>query len=130
MKSKAPLALMELLIMLLVFALAAGLCLQAFSTAKQTSVENAERDCAVFHAQNAAELLKYHSGDFTSTAQLLGGTVSNGVLTLHIDEHSMLLTITSNKSDTPLLGQATVTVASAEEEVLFSLPVAWQEAAS
>ena len=38
MRSKAPLVMMEQMIMLLVFALAAVLCLQAFTTSREISV--------------------------------------------------------------------------------------------
>ena len=46
MRSKAPLALMEQMVMVLVFALAAALCLQAFALADRISRQNAERDQA------------------------------------------------------------------------------------
>ena len=58
MRSKASLFLMEQLIMVLVFALAAALCLQVFVRSEEISVETARREEAVFLAQNAAELLK------------------------------------------------------------------------
>lgn len=58
MKSKASLFLMEQLVMVLVFALAAAVCLRLFAGAEQISVETARRDEAVTMAQNAAELLK------------------------------------------------------------------------
>ena len=46
MKSKAPLALMEQIVMLLVFALAAALCLQAFVKSDQISRESQARSNA------------------------------------------------------------------------------------
>ena len=58
MRSKASLFLMEQLIMVLIFALAAALCLQVFVRSEEISVETARREEAVFLAQNAAELLK------------------------------------------------------------------------
>ena len=58
MRSKAPLALMEQLVMVLVFALAAALCVQVFVLSSRTSRWNESRDRAVVEAQNAAELLK------------------------------------------------------------------------
>ena len=58
MKSKAPLFLMEQLVMVLVFALAAALCLNVFVQAQQISDAAARQDEAVLIAQNAAELLK------------------------------------------------------------------------
>ena len=58
MKSKASLSLMELLVMVLIFALAAALCLQTFAKAQTISLETARQDEAVLLAQNGAELLK------------------------------------------------------------------------
>ena len=58
MRSKASLFLMEQLVMLLVFALAAALCLGVFVRADRISEETHQRDQAVILACNAAELLK------------------------------------------------------------------------
>ena len=58
MKSKASLSLMEILVMVLIFALAAALCLQIFAKARTISLETARQDEAVLLAQNGAELLK------------------------------------------------------------------------
>ena len=58
MRNKAPLALMEQLVMLLVFALAAALCLQVFVLSDQLSRRCEERDRVVVVAQNAAEIMK------------------------------------------------------------------------
>lgn len=58
MKNKASLLLMEQLVMILVFALCAALCLQGFVAADRISRETALRDEAVVLAQNTAEALK------------------------------------------------------------------------
>ena len=58
MRSKASLFLMEQLVMVLVFALAAALCLNAFVQAQRISDAAAWQDEAALTAQNAAELLK------------------------------------------------------------------------
>ena len=58
MKSKAPLMLMEQMVMLLVFALAAALCLQAFVKADEISKQAEARDRAVLLCQTVAEELK------------------------------------------------------------------------
>ena len=63
MKSKAPLVLMEQMVMLLVFALASALCLQAFVKSGDLSQRSAARDRAAVEAQNAAETLRSQSGD-------------------------------------------------------------------
>ena len=58
MKNKASLLLMELLVMIPVFALAAAICLQVFSAAQRTSLQTQRTEAAMGIAQNAAELLK------------------------------------------------------------------------
>ena len=55
MTSKAPLLLMEQMVMLVVFALAAALCVQAFVRSDAASARNEARDEAVVLCQNAAE---------------------------------------------------------------------------
>ena len=71
-RSKAPLAMMEQMVMLLVFALAAALCLQAFVKSDGMSKRGEARDRAVVLAQNAAEAVRACGGDFEEAAQLLG----------------------------------------------------------
>lgn len=58
MKSRASLQLMEQLIMILVFALAAALCLQVFGKAAEISRQTACQDAAVLVARNAVETYK------------------------------------------------------------------------
>ena len=58
MRSKAPLVLMEQMVMLLVFALAAALCMQAFVKSDQLSQQIVDRDQAVSLCQNAAEAIR------------------------------------------------------------------------
>ena len=58
MKSKAPLAMMEQIVMVLVFALAAALCLQTFVLSGKISKKTEAKNRAVTEVQNAAELMK------------------------------------------------------------------------
>ena len=58
MRSRASLFLMEQLVMILVFSLAAALCLRLFARTQEISLETARQDAAVAMAQNGAELLK------------------------------------------------------------------------
>ena len=58
MRSKSPLALMEQVIMVLVFALAAALCLRVFVFSDLASTRNEAVDRAVLECQNAAETMK------------------------------------------------------------------------
>ena len=72
MKSKAPLLLMEQMIMLLVFALAAALCLQAFVRSDEMSRQSEDRDRAVTLCQSAAEAVRHSRGDLEKTMELMG----------------------------------------------------------
>ena len=87
MKSKAPLLLMEQMVMLVVFALAAALCVQAFVRSDASSRQNEARDKSVVLCQNAAELIQ-HSGDVEAALTQLHGEVyeDNGVYRAFYDE--------------------------------------------
>lgn len=77
MKSRAPLALMEQMVMLLVFALAAALCLQAFVKSDQISLKSEARSNAALAAQNTAEIICHSGGTLEhalmETAERQGG---------------------------------------------------------
>lgn len=91
MRSKAPLALMEQTVMLLVFALASALCLQAFVKSDRISVRIAEKSSAALVSQDAAELLQHSGGDtdhaLSRTGELLGGAYIEGILRVSYDEN-------------------------------------------
>ena len=70
-RSKTPLFLMELIIMLLVFSIAAAVCLQVFSGSKKISEESRKLDAAVMQAQSIAECWKASGGDLNETAEML-----------------------------------------------------------
>lgn len=135
MRSKSPLTLMEQLVMILVFALAAALCLQVFVFADQSSARNEKIDRAVLACQNAAETIK--AAKFEDAARLLGGSFSDGALSVRYDENweltendcVYLLQAEPIPSPVDGLGKAHVRVAPVDEpeEVLFELTVGWQE---
>lgn len=112
MRSKASLLLMEQLVMVLVFALAAAMCLQVFLRADQISAETARRDEAAVIAQNGAELLK--AGWETDAVEK---QLSNEVFTVRVREI---------QSEIPGLGQAEIAVVCDQEET-FCLTVGYQE---
>ena len=136
MRSKAPLALMEQLVMVLVFALAAALCVQGFVLSGQTSRWNESRDRALVEAQNAAEILKGLSGDYEAAC---GGQWNGTMWGISYDEQwepaenvsqaAYHLLVTPVESETALLGGASIAVYAADGELLVTLPVAWQEQA-
>ena len=117
MKNRISLALMEQLVMVLVFALAAALCLNVFVKADEISRTIAYRDDAVLIAQNAAEMLQATSGDVQRTTEQLGSAAA---------EKGLRMVIEKTDSGVPLLGKAEIWVYFEEEE-LFNLQTGWQE---
>lgn len=114
MKSKVTLVLTELLIMILVFSLAAAVCLQVFVRAGEISRRTALRDEASILAQNAAELLKATGGDLEQASALCDG--------------ALRLELEKLPADIPGLGEAQIRVYSGEE-LLVSFRTGWQEVA-
>lgn len=149
MKSKAPLLLMEQMVMLVVFALAAALCVQAFVRSDGSSERSQARDHAVVLCQNAAEVIR-HTGDIESALMQLHGEVyeDNGVYRAFYDEemnylHSVpwcgtgapvsVYRLEVRPVDTGVsgLGRVSVEVVSIEDGAsVFALDVAWQEEVS
>ena len=108
MRNKAALLLMEQLMMILVFALAAALCLQLFASSALLSRQTRQQNEAAILAQNTAEQLKaglqltdYQQGPYT-------------------------VLIRQGETPIPGLGQASITV-SVDGEAIFQLTTAWQE---
>lgn len=117
MKNKTSLLLMEQLIMVLVFALAAALCLNVFAGADRISRETARRDRAVLLAQNAAEVLKATSGDEAYTMDMLESAAAAEGFRLEIDVKD---------SGSAYLGTAEIRIWQGDA-VLFALDAGWQE---
>lgn len=137
MKSKIPLILMEQMVMLLVFALAAALCLQAFVKSDQMSGRSHDRDRAVTLVQDMAETVR-HCGGVEEAAKLLGADCSDGHFNLAYDENwnpgeteevRYVLKVEEIRGGQYGLGMALVTMepCAAPAEPLFQIAVAWQE---
>jgi len=109
MKSRASLVLMEQLIMVLVFALSAALCLGLFTKADLAAEEIRRQDIAVVIAQNAAEQLK------------MGMEPENTAL-----QEGFSLEVRKIPSGVPGLNQAELSV-SYYEETVYALVTGWQE---
>ena len=118
MKHRGSLALLEQAVMLLVFAVAAVVCLQAFAWSSQTSKAMERQDQALILAQNAAETLK-HTHDCDQTAEIFRSEAQSMGWTLHINP---------THRETDLLSTAVVEIRDGQT-CLASLSVAWQEAA-
>ena len=142
MRDRTPLLLMEQLVMILVFALTAAVCLRAFALSHEISRENEARDRAVTVAQNAAERIKYCGGSGSSApefaAEQLGGTLSDGVCRVDYgadwrktDTQAVYrLEIRAADAAAGLAGAElqVVDLREAGTEPLVSLAVFWQEA--
>lgn len=124
MKHKSPLALMEQLIMVLVFALTAAMCVGLFVKSNQTSHDTQFRDGAVLVAQNGAEAVKSCAGDLEETARVLEGTLVNGEL--FVESEGYLMVITLVDSEVAGLGQAEICV-SMDGILIYTLRTGWQE---
>ena len=98
--------------MILVFALASALCMQAFGRAQATSLETMRRDEAVVLAQNGAELLKAGM-----EAEEIEKRLHKAPYTVRIQEAAQ---------EIPGLKQAEITVFY-DDTALFSLMVGCQE---
>lgn len=138
MKNKAPLPLMEQLIMILVFALAAALCLQGFALSDRTSNRQKARSQAVIRVQNAAEILEYTAGDYGRASELVGGVWDGHTWIIYYDafwqeipadragRSSYVLQVAPVETDNGFLGAARICLSSSREE-LFEITAAWQE---
>ena len=124
MKSRAPLVLMELVVMVLVFALASALCLHAFVLSRQLAHRSLLADEALLLAQNAAETLKLTGGDLQTADAQLGGQAQAGLWTL--EQGALLLEVRPVTVNLAGLGRAEVRVLRGNDP-LVTLPVAWQE---
>lgn len=141
MKSKAPLALMEQMVMLLVFALAAALCLQAFVTSDELSKNSEDRDRAAILCQNAAEAVRGAGGNLEEAAERLGiayGAYAQGepAFSAHYNadwtlsntpDYTYRLSVQPVDSRVDGLGKASVSVMKEDGSTLFELDIAWQE---
>ena len=136
-RGKTALFLMEQLIIVAVFALAAVLCVQVFVYAHLTAEASAAQDYAVIAAENAAEIYKACRGDLDATAAELGAEVYGDTILKYYDNewkgsavrgagYVMELTVTRPKID--YLQQAVVHIHSVDDKKdIFSVCVAAQE---
>ena len=146
MKSKAPLVLMEQMVMLVVFALAAALCIQAFVRSDASSRQNEARDRSVVLCQNAAELIQHNGGVEAALMELHGEVYEdNGVYRSFYDaelnyirslpgcgtgapETVYRLEVTPEDTGVSGLGRARVEVVAIKDAAsIFAIEVAWQE---
>lgn len=134
MKSKAPLAMMEQLVMVLVFALAAALCLQTFVLSGKISKKTEAKNRAVTEVQNAAEIMK--NGGFSkyleryAPKQTEDESVSfftkDWEITGEENQAEYKLTVSYTESVDLSLWKADIAIATVSGEELIRIPVAGQ----
>lgn len=138
MKNKAPLSLMEQLVMLLVFALSAALCLQIYVLSEQISHRCEAQAHAVTAVQNTAESVKFCRGNVSQYPHLLGGSGTSQQWEIGYDHNwtavstgqtAYRVVITPESTPLPTLGKAVITAMTEAEDILFSVTVSWQEVA-
>lgn len=127
---------MEQIIMLLVFALAAVLCLQAFVLSQDISQQSISRDRAVIEAQNAAEAMKSGREDTYFEEMKARIDDNGGVIAYDADWNpvdpsdesaSFLLTLSYTDNGQDYLCTADIAVSTSDGEELFELKAARQE---
>ena len=124
MKNKTFLPLIEQMIMILIFALAAAFCLQGFASADRLSKRQAVLTEAVVTVQNTAEILKSSHGDYDLAAELLTGTVTDTGLQIQTEDYTLTATTAEEQLDS--LASAKIKVLY-KTETLYELTVSWQE---
>lgn len=149
MKRKAPLAMMELMVMIAVFALAAALCLQAFVKSDQLSRRVEAWDGAAVLCQSVAEMIQHEKGDIVAAVEKISGEDAkqghdNFGYFVNYDESwqvisyeegdrlplAYTLRATEMESGTQGLGKALVEAYAWNRgtmESLFSIEVSWQK---
>lgn len=133
MKNKSTLILIEHMVMLLVFALAAAVCLRMFALAGKMSRTNEATDRATLAAQNVAEQIK-RDGIHRFAEQTGAKAESRTSWSLFYDEDWELVPGASGKfilkvtgvEETKYLFRAEIVVCTDSGEELFRLPVAGQ----
>lgn len=146
MRSKAPLALMEQLMMVLTFALAAAVCVQVFALSDKLSQHNAARDKATVLCQSVAETLHHNGGDVEAALTQASGAAPGArdgfgyfcsydenwesLTGDRLQHSSYTLRVSQVDSGVAGLGKANVEAfawRAGTMESLFALDVTWQE---
>ena len=144
MRNKSSLTLLEIIIMVMVFALAAALCLRAFVYSKKLSAQDKIRVLAERQVQTAAEVIKAAKGDAKTAAAILSGmgqegnafTLDNGFELLYnqdwkphpvVSGYHCHYVIRVEVSKDGYLGKAVITALDSTGTELYSLVSSWQE---
>ena len=86
-KSKTSLFLMELVLMILFFAVSAAVCMRVFSSAQLKSNHSDDLSNASLKAQSAAECWKLSQGEASLAAEVLGGEKTENGAAVYFDKN-------------------------------------------
>lgn len=125
-RSKAPLALMEQIIMILVFALTAAVCLQAFVYSNSISQKSLAQNIAANHAQEVAEYVK-DIRDVDAVCQKLSGQrTEEGAIFFYPEDKMEVHMVLNRELSNEYMLYMKLSVVNEKEEPLFSIDVACQ----
>ena len=125
MRSKAPLTLIELCIMVLIFAFAAALCMKGFVWSELKAESNTAADNAAVCIQNAAEMVKYTKGECISSE---GYPKYYDIDWNECSGEDAVFTLSAAPQNASAgLGKSELTITDANGETVISVNVAWQE---
>ena len=85
--SKSALFLMEMIIMILFFAVASGICVNLFAKAAIMRDRSSDLTNGMIQAQSIAETFKHYDGDIKSISEKLQATTENDCLVIYFDEN-------------------------------------------
>ena len=145
-RSKAPLSLMEQLIMVFVFAFAAAVCLQAFVYSDNLSKNSTAKEMAAMRASEVIEVCKSYHGDLDKASQALeakvdkkaGAENAGDVLTKEYSDDGVRIVLTTNQPEqtngngnimyqtAEVAAWEIVTEGDQPSEPVYKLDVAWQ----
>jgi Type II secretory pathway, pseudopilin PulG len=121
---RSGLFLIEIVIVILFFAVSAAVCMRIFAAAKITSDRAQKLDNAVQIAQNAAEFYKNSGGDLDVTATKLGAKVEDGSVTLVLDGGLTLALVPDNAKSDEDASFCDVSVLNADGDTVFAVTAA------
>ena len=130
-RSKAPLSLMEQLIMVFVFAFAAAICLQAFVYSDRLSKDGTMEETAAIRATEVIETVKAYHGDLQKAADKLQGETGEGVLTKSYAEDELRVEVKARAAEEKTVSQGNGEISFQEADIsVWEIPDDGEEAKS
>lgn len=111
--------------MILVFALAAAVCLQVFVYANGLSTRGEKENIAAEHAQEVIEMCKTCAGDWQKVVWEMPGQIEGDTLKIPFEQDNMTVQITKTDANEYLIN-AKVTVFDEDKEEIYHVAAAWQ----